>query len=61
MISPMVRTAIFVRDLEGSTRFYREVLGLEEIWYEGELTEGNAHELLGMPAGSATRARILKA
>ena len=61
MISPMVRTAIFVRDLEHSTRFYREVLGLDEVWYEGELTEGNAHELLGMPAGSATKARILKA
>jgi catechol 2,3-dioxygenase-like lactoylglutathione lyase family enzyme len=57
----MVRTAIFVRDLDQSTRFYQAVLGLTEIWYEGELTEGNANELLGMPAGSYTRARILKA
>jgi catechol 2,3-dioxygenase-like lactoylglutathione lyase family enzyme len=57
----MVRTAIFVRDLEDSARFYSAVLGLDKVWYEGELTEGNAHELLGMPAGSATRAKILKA
>lgn len=59
--SPMVRTALFVADLERATRFYLDVLGLTEIWYEGELTEGNAHELLGMPAGSVTRAKILKA
>lgn len=60
-ISPMVRTAIFVADLERSARFYREVLGLTERFFEGELTDGNAHELLGMPAGSRTRALILKA
>jgi catechol 2,3-dioxygenase-like lactoylglutathione lyase family enzyme len=57
----MVRTALFVRDLERSRAFYRDVLGLEETWFEGELTAGNAHELLGMPAGSRTRACILKA
>ncbi len=60
-ISPMVRTALFVTDLERSARFYRDILGLDEIFFEGELTEGNAHELLGVPAGSRTRALILKA
>ena len=60
-ISPMVRTALFVRDLERAQNFYRQVIGLDETWFEGELTEGNAHELLGMPAGSYTRACILKA
>jgi catechol 2,3-dioxygenase-like lactoylglutathione lyase family enzyme len=59
--SPMVRTALFVADLERSTRFYQDVLGLAEIWYEGDLSSGNANELLGMPAGSYTKARILKA
>lgn len=58
--SPLVRSAIFVRDIEKSTRFYREILGLTEVWYEGDISEGNAHELLGMPPGSYTRARILK-
>jgi len=60
-ISPMVRTALFVSDLERSARFYREVLGLTEIFFEGELTDGNAHELLGVPPGSHTQAVILKA
>lgn len=60
-ISPMVRTALFVSDLERSRHFYRDVIGLDETWFEGELTDGNAHELLGMPADSATRACILKA
>jgi len=60
-ISPMVRSALFVGDLEKSRAFYRDVIGLDETWFEGELTDGNAHELLGMPAGSATRACILKA
>jgi catechol 2,3-dioxygenase-like lactoylglutathione lyase family enzyme len=60
-ISPMVRTALFVSDLERSRAFYRNVIGLDDTWFEGELTDGNAHELLGMPAGSVTRACILKA
>ncbi len=60
-LSPMVRTALFVRDLEASTRFYRDLLGLDECWYEGDLSDGNAHQLLGMPAGTVVRARILKA
>ncbi len=60
-ISPMVRTALFVADLTASRQFYEQVLGLQECWFEGELTQGNAHELLGMPASSHTRACILKA
>jgi len=60
-ISPMVRSALMVSDLGRSTRFYRDLLGLDETWYEGELSEGNAHQLLGMPAGALTKACILKA
>lgn len=60
-ISPMVRSALFVSDLECSTRFYRDLLGLSEVWYDGELSDGNAHHLLGMPADSVTKAKILKA
>lgn len=61
IISPLVRSALMVADLDRSTRFYREVLGLDETWYAGELSNGNAHQLLGMPAGCLTRACILKA
>ena len=60
-LSPMVRTALFVDNLEVSRSFYEEVLGLRDCWFEGELTQGNAHELLGMPDSTATRACILKA
>ncbi len=59
--SPMVRSALFVSDLEQSTLFYRDLLGLDEVWYEGELSQGNAHQLLGMPAEALTKAKILKA
>lgn len=59
--SPMIRSALFVRDLGASTRFYRDLLGLDEIFFEGTLSDGNAWQLLGMPAGTRTRAVILKA
>ena len=60
-LSPLIRTAIIVRDLERSARFYRGLLGLDEVYYEGELGSGNAHRLLGVPAGTPCRALILKA
>lgn len=60
-LSPMVRSALFVRDLDRAVRFYRDVLGLAETWFEGDLSDGNAHELLGRPPGTTTRAAILKA
>ena len=59
--SPMIRSALFVRDLAVSVRFYRDLLGLEETFFEGELSDGNAWRLLGMPAATRTRALILKA
>lgn len=60
-LSPMVRSALFVADLKKSEQFYRNVLGLVDVWYEGELSDGNAHRLLGVPASSFTKAKILKA
>ncbi len=59
--SPMIRSALFVRDLAASTRFYRDLLGLDEVFFEGDLSDGNAWRLLGMPADTKTRAVILKA
>lgn len=60
-ISAMVRTAIMVSNLESSRSFYNNVLGLSEVFYEGELSEGNAHRLLVVPEGTLIRAVILKA
>ena len=34
-LSPMVRSALFVADLKKSEQFYRNVLGLVDVWYEG--------------------------
>ena len=59
-LSPMIRAAVFVSNLERSRTFYEEVLGLREVFLEGELSEGNIHEVMGMPEGTHTRAVILK-
>lgn len=49
-VTPLKRTAIIVRDLDRSLRFYRDLLGMN-VWIEGkagaELPE--LHRLLGMP------------
>ena len=60
-LSPMVRAALLVGDLERSRAFYGELLGLDEVFFEGELSEGNTHALLGVPASTRLRAVILKA
>ncbi len=59
-ISPMIRTALFVSDLERSTQFYRDVLGLASVYWEGELAGRSLERLLGRPAGTQCRARILQ-
>jgi len=60
-ISPMVRTAIFVADLERSIAFYRDVLGLEEIFLDATLNHPAIPPLLGTDPKSVTRCRIVKA
>ena len=60
-LSPMVRAALLVADLERSRAFYTDLLGIAEVFFEGELSEGNTHVLLGVPASTRLRAVILKA
>ena len=60
-VSTMVRTALMVSDLERSTAFYKDMFGLTELYNEGELVHETAPKLLGMPPGTRTRYRILKA
>ena len=57
----LVRCAIFVSDLEVSTRFYRDVVGLPEQLFEGALDGVPLERLLGLSAGARVRFRILKA
>ncbi|RMF95320.1 MAG: hypothetical protein D6727_10950 [Gammaproteobacteria bacterium] len=50
----MVRAALFVQDLDASTRFCKDLLGLEECCYEGGLSDGYAHALLSLPVRIAS-------
>jgi catechol 2,3-dioxygenase-like lactoylglutathione lyase family enzyme len=60
-VSSMIRTALLVSDLERSTAFYKEMFDLTEVYAEGELTNEVSAKLLGRPASTKTRYRILKA
>jgi len=59
-LSQIVRASLQVSDLDRSKAFYSEVLGLSEIYSEGEAVGGNMHELIGAPAGVTTRVCIMK-
>ncbi len=59
-ISPLVRTAIIVTNLERSMAFYRDVLGIPEVYHQGLLTDDSVSRLLGMPSGTQTRYAIVK-
>lgn len=60
-VGTMVRTAVMVSNLDRSTKFYNDILGLTGIYAEGELTHAAGAKLLGMPPASKIRYRILKA
>lgn len=60
LISPMVRTALIVSDLERSTEFYKSIFEMDEVYAEGGLSHATAAKLLGMPAGTDLRYRILR-
>ncbi|MEQ8735060.1 MAG: hypothetical protein RIC29_09055 [Rhodospirillaceae bacterium] len=60
LISPMVRTALFVRNLDKSATFYKEVFELEDVYAQGELQHAAATKLLGMPPETNVRYKILR-
>ncbi|MBS7669021.1 VOC family protein [Croceicoccus gelatinilyticus] len=57
--SALIRGTIFVRDLERSTRFYREI-GLTETYFEGRLDHPSATAILGFTDNRPFSIRILK-
>lgn len=57
----LVRCALFVSNLETSTVFYRDLVGLPELLFEGSLEGAPLERLLGLAAGAGVRFRILKA
>ena len=58
--SPMVRAALIVSDLDRSRAFYEDILGLDEVFVEGEISDGNISNVLAVPASTITRACVLK-
>lgn len=58
-ISALVRAALFVADLASSRAFYG-ALGLTEVYFEGELSGGDAASVLRLAPRATTRCAILK-
>ena len=58
--SPMIRAALMVSDLDRSRAFYKDILDLDEVFVEGEISDGNIWEVLAVPQTTATRACVLK-
>jgi catechol 2,3-dioxygenase-like lactoylglutathione lyase family enzyme len=58
--SPLIRTALMVRDLERSRAFYEAVLSLQGLYLDADLTATISWKLLGLAPGTAIRAAILK-
>lgn len=60
MSSPLIRTAVMVHSIARSRSFYEQVLGLRGTYLDADLTDTVSQKLLGLPAGAAVRALILK-
>jgi catechol 2,3-dioxygenase-like lactoylglutathione lyase family enzyme len=58
-VSSLIRSAVFCSDLERSTAFYC-ALGLDAVYFEGDLDPESSQGALQVPAGSTLRCRILK-
>lgn len=58
-VSALIRSAVFCSDLDRSTAFYR-ALGLDAVYYEGDLDPESSKGALQVSAGSTLRCRILK-
>jgi catechol 2,3-dioxygenase-like lactoylglutathione lyase family enzyme len=58
--SPLIRTALMVRDLERSRAFYEAVVSLRGVYLDADLGATIAWKLLGLPQGTGVRTVILK-
>ena len=60
MPSPLVRSALIVRDLDRSRRFYEGVIGLTAVYLEADLTQTITWKLFNSAQDQPTRCVILK-
>lgn len=60
MSSPLIRTALMVRDLARSRAFYEAVVSLRGVYLDADLTQTISWRLLGVAPGTRLRATILK-
>ena len=59
-VSRIVRTAVFVSDLDKSVRFYKEALGFTGVYANGVLEHKAGHALIGVPDDRVIRYEIVK-
>lgn len=59
-VGTMVRSALMVSNIEKSIAFYTGILGLTGVYAEGDLSHPAGAKLLGMPASSKIKYKILK-
>lgn len=60
-VGPLLRTAILVADLDRSVAFYKDVLGLRETYFDGQINDPAMARLLGIADLDSSRCTILKA
>lgn len=60
LVSPIVSSAHFVRDMDRAVTFYRDVLGFREV-RDIVYDDPGAGPFLGRPQGSAVRYKLLRA
>ncbi len=60
-VSAIIRTALFVRDIERASAFYRDVFHITDIFGEGDLPQESIRTLLGIPKDSHVQYRIFQA
>lgn len=59
-ISPMVRTALMVSNLERMSAFYSDTLGLSEVYFEAVTQNADMNRLVGILGDEPMRVLILK-
>ena len=59
-VSPIIRSALFVKDLARQSRFYRQALGFDQVYYQGRLDAPAAPKIVGAPPATTMDCCILR-